>query len=101
MVRKGGLALMLVALGGIPCEQVWAKPLPPVDAEFDELLSLEIEDLVVTLVAKRTQKLNDVASAVYVITNEDLHRAGITSIPDALRMVLGLDVAQASYQFIL
>jgi iron complex outermembrane receptor protein len=33
-------------------------------------------------------------AAVYVITQEDIRRSGVRSIPDALRMVPGLDVAR-------
>lgn len=65
------------------------------DEEFDTLLSLDIDQLTVTSVSLREQKLNTTAAAVYVITNEDIKRMGATSIPEALRMVPGLDVAQS------
>ncbi|MEJ0010377.1 MAG: Plug domain-containing protein [Alphaproteobacteria bacterium] len=52
--------------------------------------------LVVTSVSKRPQRLEDAAAAVYVITQEDLHRTGVTSIPDALRMAPGVEVAQVN-----
>jgi iron complex outermembrane recepter protein len=45
-------------------------------------------------VSKRSQKVADAAAAVFVITQEDIRRSGATSIPDALRMVPGLEVAQ-------
>ena len=66
------------------------------DPEFDKILSLDISDLTVTSVAKRQQKLNDTAAAIYVITQEDLRRTGANSIPEALRMVPGLQVARVS-----
>ncbi len=65
-----------------------------VDLEFEEILALDIADLTVTSVSKRAQKLNQAAAAVYVVTSEDLRRSGVTSIPDALRMVPGVNVAQ-------
>ena len=34
------------------------------------------------------------AAAVFVITSDDIRRSGATNIPDLLRMVPGLDVAQ-------
>lgn len=68
---------------------------PPVsDPEFDELLSLDIADLSVTSVAQRAQKLSETAAAIYVITQEDLRRAGAISIPEALRLVPGVQVAK-------
>lgn len=64
------------------------------DPEFDEILSLDLADLTVTSVSKRPQRLSDTASAVYVVNKEDILRSGATTIPDALRMVPGLHVAQ-------
>jgi iron complex outermembrane receptor protein len=48
----------------------------------------------VTSVSRKEQKLSNVAAAIYVITQEDIRRSGATTIPDLLRMVPGLDVAQ-------
>lgn len=64
------------------------------DVEFDKILSLDIDELVVTSVSKAREKASTAAAAIYVISQEDLHRAGVTSIPEALRMVPGVDVAQ-------
>lgn len=64
------------------------------DQEFDQILALDISELTVTSVSRNEQKLSDVASAIYVITNEDIHRMGATSIPEALRIVPGMQVAQ-------
>ena len=62
-----------------------------------DVTSMSLEDLMnmqVTSVSKRSQKVADAAAAVFVITQEDIRRSGATSIPDALRMVPGLEVAQ-------
>ena len=62
-----------------------------------DVTKLSMEDLMnmqVTSVSKRSQKVADAAAAVFVITQEDIRRSGATSIPDALRMVPGLEVAQ-------
>jgi iron complex outermembrane recepter protein len=56
-----------------------------------------MEDLMnvrVTSVSKTEQKLSRTAAAVFVITPEDIRRSGAISIPDVLRMVPGMDVAQ-------
>lgn len=66
----------------------------PNDPEFDEILAQDLSNLTVTSVAKRSQRLKDTAAAVYVITQEELRRAGIYSIPDALRLVPGMQVAK-------
>jgi len=65
-------------------------------AELD-LTKLSIEELMdiqVTSVTKKSQSLSDSAAAIFVITNDDLKRSGVTNIPDALRMVPGINVAR-------
>ena len=58
-------------------------------------LSLEqLMDAEVTSVSKKQERLLNAASAIYVITQEDIRRSGFTSIPEALRMVPGVDVAR-------
>ena len=58
-------------------------------------LSLEqLSKLEVTSVSKKKQHLEDVAAAVYVITQQDIRSSGARNIPDLLRMVPGVSVAQ-------
>jgi iron complex outermembrane receptor protein len=67
------------------------------EAGSDELSSLSLEELMnveVTSVSKRPEKLFEAAAAIYVITREDIHRSGVTSIPEALRMAPGLEVGR-------
>ena len=63
----------------------------------NDLFELSIEELVnleVTSVSRRAEPLSDATSAVFVITSDDIERHGIRSIPDALRLAPGLNVAQ-------
>ncbi|GAX60981.1 tonB-dependent receptor [Candidatus Scalindua japonica] len=48
----------------------------------------------VSSVSKKTEKLFDSPAAIYVITKENIRRSGAASIPELLRMVPGLQVAQ-------
>jgi iron complex outermembrane recepter protein len=59
-----------------------------------ELSLEELLDVEITSAAKKAQKLSDVMGAVHVITNEDIRRSGLRSIPEILRMVPGLQVAR-------
>ncbi len=66
-------------------------------ASMDPLLDLSIEELMkikVTSVSRREQKLSDTPSAIFVITQDDIRRSGATSIPEALRMAPGVEVAR-------
>src|SRR5690242_7644438 len=60
----------------------------------DDPTKLSLEDLMNISVAKHTQRVSDSAAAVFVITQEDIRRSGAASIPEALRMVPGLQVAR-------
>jgi len=51
-------------------------------------------DIEVTSVSKRPEKLSETASAIQVITQEDIRRSGVTSLPEALRLASNLEVAQ-------
>jgi iron complex outermembrane receptor protein len=60
---------------------------------LEELMNVEIE---VTSVSRRSEKLTEVASAIQVITQEDIRRSAATSLPEALRLSPNLQVAQLS-----
>ncbi len=72
----------------------------PVSAEeLDDLTEMSLESLMdveVTSVSKTPQRVADTAAAIHVISNEDIRRSGATSIPEALRLAPGLQVAQNS-----
>ena len=62
-----------------------------------DVTKMSVEDLMnipVTSVSKRTQKVADAAAAIFVITQEDIRRSGANSIPEALRLAPGLEVAR-------
>jgi iron complex outermembrane receptor protein len=58
-------------------------------------LSLEqLGSVEVTTASRKPEKLWTSPTAVFVITHEDIERAGATSIPDALRLAPGVEVAR-------
>ncbi len=61
---------------------------------LEELSNVEIFNPEAQLASRKVQRLSDTAAALFVITQEDIRRAGITSIPEALRMVPGVQVAR-------
>lgn len=66
-------------------------------AASTDYFSMDLEELMqikVTSASRRPQRLSDVAAAIFVITPEDLRRSGVTNVPEALRMVPGLEVAR-------
>ena len=62
-----------------------------------DLTQTSIEDLLnveISTVSKSDRKLSETPAAVFVISQSDIARSGATNIPDLLRMVPGMDVAQ-------
>jgi iron complex outermembrane recepter protein len=67
------------------------------DSAAQALKRLSIEQLMnleVTSVSKRPERLSQTASAIQVITREDLRRSGASSLAEALRLASNLQVAQ-------
>jgi iron complex outermembrane recepter protein len=94
--------MKLTLMQTVACELAWAG-LTLLAAQAQkaqpDLTALQIEDLMnvdVTSASKKEQKLSKVPAAIFVITKEDIRRSGATDIPDLLRMVPGLDVAQVN-----
>ncbi len=83
--------MMLVAL--VPALS-WANPSRDVPADLTRLTLEELMDIQVTSVSKGAEDFSKAASAIFVITQEDLRRSGVNTIPEALRMVPGMQVAQ-------
>jgi len=66
-----------------------AEPPEAADISLEDLLTVEV-----TSAARKAQRINDVAAAVFVVSREDIERSGATSIPEVLRMVPGVEVAR-------
>ena len=72
---------------------VSADETTPFDLSLQQLLETEV-----TSVSKQAEPLSNAAAAVYVITAEEIRQRGFRSIPQALRDVPGLHVAQIDSQ---
>lgn len=74
-----------------------AQPSGEEAKKVDDLLDLSLEELLsqqVTSVAKKAGRVADSAAAVTVITQEDIRRSSARTVPDLLRMVPGMEVAE-------
>ena len=67
-------------------------------ADYKKLSLQELMDIEVTSVSRRPEKLSGTASAIQVITGEDIRRSGASSLPEALRLASNLQVAQVDSQ---
>lgn len=74
---------------------LWAAV--PAQQNGSDLTEFSLEDLMrmdVSVASHRNQPFQRVSAAAFVITEEDIRRSGATSLPEALRGVPGLHVAQ-------
>ena len=65
--------------------------------ETASLTRLSLEQLgriEVTSTSKEPEQIWRTTAAVYVLTRDDIRRSGVTSIPEALRLVPGVEVAR-------
>lgn len=82
----------LLALS-LPAQDAQGKP---ADTDID-LTDLSLEDLMqvpVEVSGRRSEALGSSAAAVFVLTEVDIRRSGMRSVPDLLRLVPGLVIAQ-------
>jgi iron complex outermembrane receptor protein len=89
-IRQSFIAFLLVGL-------TVSTPRTAIGGEIDELINLSLEELLqvtVTSVSRKPQSLSTSPAAVFVISQDDIRRSGARTIPDALRMVPGVQVAQ-------
>lgn len=69
------------------------------DGQEPDLSRLSLEELAmveVTSVSRRPESLASAAAAVFVIRGEDIRRAGVTSVPEALRLAPNLNVQRVN-----
>lgn len=78
-----------------------SEPESATNGDENDLADLSLEQLmevqVVVTASRREQKITTVPYAVSVITADDIRQSGARSIPDALRLVPGMDVADLSF----
>ena len=97
--RIWGILSLLLALGAL-CSSSFGAPAvtnnSPTAAELKQLSLEALMNQDVAVVTRRPEKLLESPSAVQVITGEDIHRSGATSLPEALRLASNLEVAQVN-----
>ncbi|MGC2476788.1 MAG: TonB-dependent receptor [Candidatus Sulfotelmatobacter sp.] len=92
------LALIVTILVGTLLHG-WAMPAEFPDAEepqahLKDLTLAQLGNVEVTTASKEPEHVWKTAAAIYVLTQDDIRRSGATTIPDALRLVPGVEVAR-------
>ncbi|MBN1491214.1 MAG: TonB-dependent receptor, partial [Phycisphaerae bacterium] len=81
-----------------PSPDFIAEPAPnDVELEDIDLFELEVPEVMIVTAGRRAQRISQVPYAIGVVTADDIRRSGARSVPDALRLVPGIDIADLSY----
>ncbi len=92
-LRRVCVQILVLAIIALPL----LADVPAEDAQ-NQLMSLSLEDLMDVefySASKKLEPLSAASAAVFVTTCEDIRRTGVTTVPEALRLAPGLQVARA------
>lgn len=89
-IRVAGLGAGLLA----SAVEAQDKDSLPTSAQLKDLSIEELMDFKVTLVSRRAEELSRTASSIQIITREEIRRAGVFTLPGALRLASNLQVAR-------
>lgn len=87
-------AILLALIAACPAFAATTDPQGERPRDLTELSPSELAELEVTSVSKKPEKRSRVAAAVHVVTAEDVRRSGARSLPEALRLAPGVQVAR-------
>ena len=90
--RKISAVLFFSLLAALALAQV--KPVLPSASDLKKLRVDQLMDIEVTSVSKHPEKLFESASAIQVVTGEEIRRSGASNLAEALRLASNLEVAQ-------
>lgn len=80
--------------GSAPCARAQASADQNAAGNLKDMSLAQLGNVEVTTVSKEPEKLLQTPAAIYVLTQDDIRRAGATSIPEALRLVPGVEIAR-------
>jgi iron complex outermembrane receptor protein len=97
--KKYATILALVVLFFTLCTRTDAQVQSPDSLrKVNQLKQLSVEELtniVVTSVSKTPESISETASAIQVITGDEIQRSAVNRLPEALRLASNMQVAQA------
>lgn len=94
MRRVPSTFIVLLLLCATQAAQGDPQPVPSGPEELKRLTLEELSQIDVTSPSKEPRQAFQTPLAIYVITSDEIHRSGATSIPEALRLAPGVEVAR-------
>jgi len=93
-VRRAVLIVSVILTGLVNNSLADPRENPAPGEPLKQLSLAELGNVEVTTTSKEPEEVWKTSAAVYVLTQEDIRRSGATSIPELLRLVPGVEVAQ-------
>src|ERR1700733_12396202 len=94
---RSSVLVTALAMAGSLTSPIWADTAGTTSNPGQDLKQLSLEELgnvEVVSVSKEPEQIWKTPAAIFVITQEDIRRSGATSIPEALRLAPGVEVAR-------
>ena len=95
VIRCAVVGTLAVVACALPLREAQSNIVVARGVDLADLSLEELGDIVVTSVSRRQERLAAAPASIYVITRDDIRRAGVTSLPEALRLAPNLQVARA------
>src|SRR5215469_170983 len=93
--RSVKVCALAVAISFVaPCAWSQSSPDQNSPGNLKEMSLAQLGNVEVTTVSKEPEKLLQTPAAIYVLPGDDIRRAGVTTIPEALRLVPGVEMAR-------
>ena len=87
-------ATLLLSMLLVPLALIGASIPDQASNPVKEMTLEQLGNVEVTSVSKSPEEVWKTSAAIFVITQDDIERSGVTTIPDALRLAPGVEVAQ-------
>ena len=92
--RRHGVLSLPLFLTALSCLAQGQQPDPTLQDSLKGLSLEQLGNIEVTSVSKSPVSVVRTPAAVYVITQQDIRRSGVSNLPEALRLAPGVEVAQ-------
>jgi len=96
MVRLAYVTLLGIALSGSALGKSGQPNGSPSVQDLKSLSLQQLGEIEVTTQSKEPTEIWNTPAAIYVLSGDDIRRSGVTNLPDALRLVPGVNVGRVS-----
>lgn len=94
MPRDAGAPSIAVLLALLACPPAAAAQVVPLPADLSGATLEDLMQIQITSASRKEQRAGAVAAAIFVLTQDDIRRSGMRTLPELLRLVPGVQVAQ-------